>query len=279
VGRVATPGRSYDEFVEALRGARERIKAPSGVISVSLAGVIDSKTGLAQAANIPCINNRLIENDLSEQLRNRVVVHNDVSCFALAEAHHGVAKGHGIAFAVVLGTGVGGGIVVNGHLLNGSRGITGEWGHGSIVDPRLSGLADGMPDFECGCGRVNCVDTVCSARGMERIHAALHNENLSSEQIVAGWREGHANSARSVAVYTEHTARALSFMVNVIGADIVPVGGGLANVTDLIKHVDRRVRDLTLADFERPIVVPGIFRSEGGLVGAGIAAALMLEAA
>jgi N-acetylglucosamine kinase len=184
-----------------------------------------------------------------------------------------------VVFGVILGSGVGGGLVIDGRLHAGHGGISGEWGHGPIVDPGAGGLTDRLPRVVCGCGHEGCLDPVGSARGLERIHALLSGESLQSEAIVGRWEEGDAAAAETVAVFVENIARALCVITNTIGASIVPVGGGLAGAPGLIAEIDRRVRALVMADYAEPLVVPGRHAKDGGLVGAALAAEAMEAAA
>jgi N-acetylglucosamine kinase len=177
-----------------------------------------------------------------------------------------------VVFGIILGSGVGGGVVVGGRLIEGFGGISGEWGHGPCIDPAAGGTAEGLPAFPCGCGLTGCLDAVCSARGMEKLHAALHGETLASTEITAGWHRGEGRAAATIALYVRHLSRALSVAVNTLGAWVVPVGGGLSADRGLIAAIDTALRPLVLADYPDPLVVPGHHAADGGLVGAGIAA-------
>ena len=272
LGRVKTPGDDYEAFVEALRSSIAKMPGTAELVAISIAGFIDTETKKAVIANIPCINGRQLNPDLDERLGCPVMFINDADCFALAESGHGVGKGKPNVFAIILGSGLGGGLVIDGRLVVGHGGIAGEWGHSPIVDRTAGGLLETpLPDFTCGCGRHGCLDLFGGARGMERIHKALSGEALSSDAIVRAWRDGVAAAELTISVYVENIARALNLIVNTIGVDSVPVGGGLASAPDLIARIDKRVRDLALAHFAEPLVVPGTRASDGGLVGAALA--------
>ena len=276
LGRVKTPGDDYAAFVAALRAAVAVLPGQVPVVSLSIAGFIDAD-GKAVIANIPCLNGRALISDLATELGREVVITNDADCFALAESRHGVGRGKANVFAIILGSGLGGGLVIDGRLVHGHGITAGEWGHSPIVDRMAGGLLQApLPDLRCGCGRKGCLDIFGGARGLERIHQAVSGETRDSGAIVAAWRAGDAGAEHSIAVYVENVARALNLIVNTVGIDSVPAGGGLASAPDLIARIDTRVRELALADFDTPLVVPGERAADGGLVGAALAGAELL---
>ncbi len=276
-GRVKVPANDYDAFVAALKAAIAEMPGPIEIVSIAVAGFVDPETGRAVIANIPCLNGRVLQPDLDARLGCRTIVTNDADCFALAESGHGVARGKANVFAIILGSGVGGGMVINGRLVSGAGGIAGEWGHSPIVDPLAGGLLnEPLPQIACGCGRSGCLDSYGGARGLERIHLALAGQMLDSTEILSAWRAGERAANLSVDVYVETVSRALNLIVNTVGIDAVPVGGGLASAPDLIARLDERVRALALAPRRAPLVVPGTRAVDGGLVGAALAGALAL---
>lgn len=240
-GRLPNPIDSFDHFVAALRRAIASMGDDSGFVSISLAGIFDPVSGLATIANVPCLNGRRVAADLSDALGVAVRVTNDADCFALAEVHSGAAQGKANVFGVIIGTGIGGGVVIDGRLLRGFGGISGEWGHGPITDPAAGGISDPMPRQVCGCGQTDCLDPVGSARGLERIHLAVSGHRLDSVNITAGWNSGDEACEKTVGIYVEQIARPLSVIVNTLGPELVPAGGGLASETRLLSMIDGRV--------------------------------------
>lgn len=268
-GRVATPGSDFGAFVSAIES---RASADRGPVSISLAGAFDERSGLADVANIPCLHKRLVQKDLEDALGRPVIITNDANAFALAEAVDGSGRGKAVVFGLILGTGVGGGIVVNGSLITGYGGIAGEWGHGPIVDPTAGGQLSGLKHYPCGCGQVGCIDAVCSARGMEKIHQTLHGADVSSKDITAAWHAGDAKAQSTIDAYATLLSRALSVLVNTLGPDVIPVSGGLSSDEGLLAQIDRKTRALVLARYEEPLIVRGEYADNGGLHGAGIVA-------
>jgi N-acetylglucosamine kinase len=256
--RVPTPARDFAAFATAIQ-ALIAAGGPSRGVAISIAGVIDPLDGRIKCANIPCIDGRTLAEDLGEALGLPAWIINDADSFALAEAQSGAGRGHANVFGLILGTGVGGGLVIDGRLVGGPGGFAGEWGHGPVV---------ASPRFPCGCGQTGCLDTVGGARGLERLHRALHGRSLDSRDIVAAWQAGDAGAERTVACWTDLLSGPLAMLVNTVGASILPVGGGLANSAALIARLDQAVRGHILRKTDAPIIVPGQSGAEPGLIGA-----------
>lgn len=250
LGEVATPG-DFVAFVAALRG----FCAGARGVAISIAGVVDRDTGRNTVANIPYLNGRAVAADLTHLLGLPVLVLNDADCFALAEATAGAGVGHRVVFGVILGTGVGGGIVIDGRIHEGAGGVAGEWGHGPVVQ---------APPLKCGCGQTGCLDTVGGARGLERLHLALSGEVLDAPAIVQGRPD-------TVQRWLEIVGGVLAMVVNVLGADIVPVGGGLSNDVALMARLDAAVRARMLRHVNGALVVPALCGPDAGLIGAAAA--------
>lgn len=270
LSREVTPLKNFDDFVAVLKNAIDGLPAEPERVAISITGVIDPETHKITCANIPCIDGRRLADDLSERLGLPVLIANDADCFALAEAGLGAGRGHRIVLGAIFGTGIGGGLVVDGHLINADGGFAGEWGHGQAVALRAGNPPVDIPYFDCGCGQRGCVDSVGAARGMERLHKLLHDISLTSAQITARWEEGDAAAARTIDVLVDLVSSPLALTINITGATIVPVGGGLSKVPALIALIDRTVRTRTLRRFERPLVVPGELQIEPGLIGAAL---------
>ncbi|MHA7772678.1 ROK family protein [Roseibium sp. M-1] len=268
-GRVATPRSDWDAFVAAIESCTGPDRAP---ISISLAGAFDERTGIADVANIPCLHKRTVATDLEEALGRPVLITNDANAFALAEAVDGTGRGKAVVFGIILGSGVGGGLVVHGRLVTGFGGMAGEWGHGPVVDPTAGGQISGLQHFRCGCGQTGCIDAVCSARGMEKIHKAFHNTELTSQDITEAWHGGDAAATATIEAFSTLLSRSLSLLVNTLGPDVIPVSGGLSNDPVLLDLIDRKTRNLVLARYADPLIIRGQFAENGGLHGAGIVA-------
>ena len=269
VGRAATPLQDFEAFASAIAQLVEAGPAPAGApVAISITGVIDPVTGIATVANIPGIDGRNLAGDLGDFLNRPVLVANDADCFVLAEAHAGAGRGHRVVFGAILGTGVGGGLVVDGQLHRGAGGWAGEWGHGTIVATQVSVPPFGLAHFACGCGRMGCVDTVGGARGIEKLHRTLHGVDLPSLAIIDLWTAGDAAAAQTIDLYVELVAQPLALVGNIVGPDVIPVGGGLGNSVPLIARLDAAVRQRILRKTDRPLVVPAQLTVDAGLIGA-----------
>lgn len=269
LGRVPTPRDDFDAFAAAIAGLVEQGGAPTGSpISISVTGVVDPETGLTTVANIPCIDGRNLAGDLGARLGCPVLVANDADCFALAEAFAGAGRGHRVVFGAILGTGVGGGIVADGRLFRGGGGLSGEWGHGTAVATRVSVAPFDMPHLPCGCGLEGCVDTVGGARGIEKLHKHLHGADLPSTDIVTQWESGDVQAGQTLDLYVALVSLPLALTVNIVGPDIIPVGGGLGNAHGLVARLDAAVRGRILRTIDRPLVVPAQLTVDAGLIGA-----------
>jgi len=272
---VATPTRDWEQFRAVLHEAVCPHASVSAGLSISIAGLVSPATGQVIAANIPCLGGRPLAQELSAWLGMPVVVTNDADCAALAESRVGLGLGHAVVFCAVLGTGVGGGLVVNGQLVRGAGGLTGEWGHAPVLNEAMIETGDGrrvqVPRFLCGCGLSGCVDTVGGARGLEQLHAFLHLEQQTSHQILAAWMAGEALASATARAYIELVSGPLALVVNVTGASVVPVCGGLSRCGQLVSALDVAVRKKILTRSDRPLLLPSSLNDQAGLIGAAYA--------
>jgi N-acetylglucosamine kinase len=271
--KTPTPVDDWSSFVGVFAEAQERYGALVGAatpLSIAMAGLIDPDDGRLVSANILCAHGRLFARELGAALERPVLVTNDANAFVLAEALLGAARGHARVFGIILGTGVGGGLIENGRILTGPSGISGEWGHGPII--HQSPLAPGSsPLFTCGCGRQGCLDTLGGARGLERLHGFLHHDERTSHEITAGWIAGDPACGATVEYYVGLLSGPVAMLLNTFPATIVPVGGGLANVPELITLLDSRIRDGMLRQTEVPVLVPASLGDKAGVLGAALA--------
>lgn len=269
LGRHATPLHDFEAFSALLdRICRESGATPGDPLSISITGVVAPETRVMNCANIPCIDGRVLADELAQKLDRPVLIANDADCFALAEAHRGAGRGKRIVFGAILGTGIGGGLVIDGQAIVGAGGIAGEWGHGPVAATATP--FGSIPQFACGCGLTGCVDTIGGARGLERLYFHLHGDNRDSHAITSAWSAGDEKATLVMDMHLSLIAAPLALVVNIVGADIVPVGGGLANVPGLVDRIDGAVRKLILRQTHEPIIVASHMGDDAGLVGAAI---------
>jgi fructokinase len=235
--RLATPRHDYDATIGAVVTLVERLDRIAGRIcsvGAGTPGAVEASTGLMKNCNSTWLNGRPLLTDLAARLGDRVRIANDADCFALSEAFDGAASGSRIAFGVILGTGVGGGIVVDGRLLGGANGIAGEWGHTPLPYLRDAEMEARLGDRDCYCGRKNCVETFLSGPGLATTHAALWEERLDPHEIAAA---RDSNSVRTLELYCLQLARSLAQIVNIIDPEVIVLGGGVSQIDVLYRRV------------------------------------------
>lgn len=270
IDQVPTPATDFDAFVEVIAQAIAKAPEPVTAVAISITGVIDRHTGHMICANVGCIHGIDLAAGLTARLGMDVTIANDADCFALAEARLGAGYGHDIVFGAILGTGIGGGLVVDGKLANRKGGFAGEWGHGTILATRAGPMGHEIPHFACGCGRMGCVDTVGGARGLERLHHHLHGVKLDSLAITAAWQAGDTDAGLTLECYLDLVSAPLALAINITGASVVPVGGGLARAPGLIDALDTAVRGRVLQEAQGPLLVAAQCLPNSGLVGAAL---------
>lgn len=261
LGEVPTPVGDTAAFSATIAGFAKDC-APRG-IAISVAGVVDPATGIGTVANIPAIDGLALGPELRAATGLPVLVLNDADCFALAEALHGAGRGHGNVFGVILGTGVGGGLVIDGRGITGRGGFAGEWGHGPVIRGDFA--------FACGCGQVGCIDTIGGARGLERLHRTLTGRDLSSHAIIDRWHARDDAAAATLALWRDLLAGPLAMVVNTVGASVVPTGGGLSNAARIVEYLDEAVREKVLGSTSGPLVTRAVCGPDAGLLGAALA--------
>ena len=224
--RVPTPRGDYAATLEAVASLVREMG--EGSVGVGIPGALSRLTGLVKNANSTWLNGRPLKEDLEASIGREVRLENDANCFALSEATDGAGQGAEVVFGVILGTGVGGGVVVHGRPLTGVNAIAGEWGHNPLPAPG----AEDLPLPACYCGRAGCIETYLSGPGLAREHLALTGHSLNPEEIVALQGE-------SLRRYEERLARGLASVINVLDPDVIVLGGGMSNVGRLYTQVPR----------------------------------------
>jgi len=243
--RVATPPgyqESLDAITKLVTGV-EKKAGRTGTIGIGIPGIVVPETGLVKNANSVWLNGQPLARDLEQRLDRKIRVMNDADCFALSEATDGAAAGARVVFGVIIGTGVGGGIVVNGDVLPGANLIAGEWGHNPLpwVEP------DEFPGPSCYCGRMGCIEMWVSGPGFERDHAKRSGASISAAEIVRCAATGDLIATMSLNLYCDRLGRSLASLVNVLDPDVIVLGGGMSNVPNLPSRVAEVVPRYVLA--------------------------------
>jgi fructokinase len=234
--RVATPQGDYRETLAAVAALVARAERETGIAGARVGiGTPGSATrgGLIRNANSTCLNGKALQRDLEALLARPLRLANDANCLALSEAADGAGAGAEVVFAAILGTGVGGGIVVRGELLFGANGLAGEWGHDPLPWPD----GDDTDAAACYCGKVGCVETWLSGPGLARDHARHGGASLTAEQIAQRAEAGGAGCEASLQRYESRLARALAAVINLVDPDVIVLGGGLSRIERLYANV------------------------------------------
>jgi len=234
--RIASPQGRYDDSIRAiveLVTALERATGARGTVGIGIPGTVSPATGLIKNANSTWLIGKPFAGDLARALDRPVRLANDANCFALSEATDGAAAGAAVVFGVIIGTGTGGGVVVNGRVLTGANAIAGEWGH----NPMPGMDDDERPGEGCYCGRAGCIETWLSGPALSRDYAAGGGELVSAIEIAARAAKGEARAAAALARYERRFARAIASVINVLDPDVVVLGGGLSNIEQLYANV------------------------------------------
>lgn len=224
--RIPAPRGDYAATIGAVASLVNEIG--EGSVGVGIPGALSRVTGLVKNANSTWLIGKPLKQDLEKMLNREIKIENDANCFALSEAVDGAGKGAPVVFGVILGTGVGGGIVVHGKVLQGVNAIAGEWGHNPLPLPDPNDL----PLPPCYCGRAGCIETYLSGPGLSRDHEKITGKQLSPDAIVS-------LGEQSLERYVERLARALASVINVLDPDVIVLGGGMSNVAGLYTEVPR----------------------------------------
>lgn len=236
--REATPQGDYAGTIEAIGGlveAAENELGVTGSVGIGIPGAESMPEGRIKNANSTWLIDQLFRQDLQTRLQREVRLANDANCFALSEAIDGAGQGAEVVFGIILGTGVGGGIVVRQRVLPGINRIAGEWGHNPL--PLLHD--ESLSPLPCYCGRLGCVETWLSGPGMAADHWRHYGETLRAEEIAARAAGGDAAADETLWRYERRLAKALAQVVNILDPDVIVLGGGLSNIDRLYDTVPR----------------------------------------
>ena len=268
LARVRTPNPgSYDAMIRTVCDLISRVEREAGdrgTVGVGAPGSISPRTGVMRNANSTWLNGRPFREDLSAALGREVRLANDANCLALSEVVDGAAAGARVVFAVILGTGCGGGLVVDGRLIEGAHGIGGEWGHTPLPWP----THDEIETTQCWCGKRGCLETWISGTGLQQDFQRATGRRLSGEGIVAAARAGDEAAAAALTRYIDRLGRALAVVSNIIDPDVIVMGGGMSNVTELYEQLPDRIREHVFSDIWHGRIVPARWGDSSGVRGA-----------
>ena len=252
--RVPTPQHSYNAILDAISAlvdktvSQQKIERPAS-IGIGIPGCLDPATQLVRGSNTVVMNGKPLQVDLQQRLGLQIHLQNDANCLAVSEAVDGAAKGYPVVFAVIIGTGCGGGIAIDGKAWTGKNAIAGEWGHNPLPWPS----ADEIQVAPCWCGQVGCQETWISGTAFALDHARHTGERIKAEQIIAKMRAGDLAAQESFGRYVNRLARALASVMNVLDPDAIVLGGGMSNVDEIYQALPSEIIRYT---FTKPIATP-----------------------
>lgn len=262
--RIATP-RDYDSLLRALgklvTGAEVQLGA-RGSVGIAIPGSESFGSNLIKNANTTYLNGRPLRRDLEKLLARPVRLANDANCFALSEASDGAASGAGVVFGVIAGTGVGGGVVIDGKVLGGAHGIGGEWGHIPLPAPSLDEVREAPL---CYCGKRGCLEVWCSGPGLAADFKRVTGRNASAEAIATS--DG-ADERSAIDRLVDRIARAMATMVNILDPNVIVMGGGLSNIERLYRDLPPLVEKYAFNLGGRPRIVKNMHGDSSGVRGA-----------
>lgn len=237
--RVPTPSGNYQATLGAIKVLVDDLEQGLGIkgarVGVGMPGAMSPVTGLVKNANSTCLIGKPFIKDLESTLGRPVRVANDANCFVLSEATDGAGAGYSVVFGVIVGTGCGGGIIVDGKVLTGANAIAGEWGHNPL--PWIK--ADEQPGDSCYCGKQGCIENFLSGPALARDYMRSTGVNATAEQIAAFAKQGDSGAMATLARYEDRMARALVGVINVLDPDVIVFGGGVSNIDHLYTSVPK----------------------------------------
>ena len=248
--RIGSPAGDYALTIEAIRGLVAEVESGLGVrarVGIGTPGAVSPASGRIKNANSTQLNGRPLVADLVQALGREVRVANDADCFALSEASDGAGAGRRVVFGVILGTGVGGGLVVDGRPWVGPNAIAGEWGHNELPSRTEAGL----PATECYCGRRRCIETYLSGPGLAADHARLASAASTAadaRQVVALARAGDVQAKAALDRYCRRLASALATVINIVDPDVIVLGGGLSQIDELYPALPPLLAEYVFSD-------------------------------
>jgi len=233
-------------------------------VGIGTPGAISPSTQRLKNSNSTWLNDKPLQQDIEKVLNRKVRIENDANCFALSEAMDGAAKDAGVVFGVILGTGVGGGVVVDRHLLRGPNAIAGEWGHNPMPWPQ----ADELPGPACYCGKTGCIETFLSGPGLSNDLFNMTGMQLMSQQIVVQAESGDIDAIAALRRYETRLAKALSNVINLLDPDVIVLGGGMSNIKRLYEKIPTLWGDYVFSDSVLTQILPPVHGDSSGVRGA-----------
>jgi fructokinase len=265
--RIPTPRFEYDGTVRAIADGVKEMEKQLGLtatVGVGIPGTVSTRTRLVKNANSTWLNGKPFDKDLSQALGREVRCANDANCLAVSEATDGAGAGRHVVFAVILGTGCGGGIAVDGRVHSGSNGVAGEWGHNTLPWMR----AEEFPGPPCYCGKNGCVETWISGTGLEKDFERATRVSLRGPEIIARSEAGEPDALAALERFEDRLARGLAGVINLLDPDVIVMGGGASQIPRIYKNVPPRLKEYVFGKEADTPLVPAKHGDSSGVRGA-----------
>ena len=265
--RIPTPRFDYQGTVRAITDGVKEMENKLGrtaSVGVGIPGTVSTRTGLVKNANSTWLNGKPFDKDLSHALAREVRCANDANCLAVSEATDGAGTGRHVVFAVILGTGCGGGIAVDGRVHGGSNGVAGEWGHNTLPWMR----PDEFPGPPCYCGRNGCIETWISGTGLEKDFERATKVSLRGPEIIARSEAGEPAALAALDRFEDRLTRGLAGVINLLDPDIIVIGGGASQIPRIYKNVPARLKEYVFGKEADTPLVPAKHGDSSGVRGA-----------
>jgi fructokinase len=256
--RIPTPQNDYKAIIESVLNLIQEIKTEDCTIGICTPGAISKKTGLIKNSNTQCLIGMPLREDLETALNQTILIENDANCFAMAETTLGAAKGFDVVFGVIMGTGVGGGIVINGKLHAGRTNIAGEWGHHTLHHN----------GNKCYCGKNGCVETYISGPALEKRWTQLTGEKQTLVKIIENLDGGKSQQWKSE--FLENFGTGLANVIDILDPNAIVLGGGLSNIEFLYNEGKQAVYDRVFSDLVETPILKNKLGDSAGVFGASL---------
>ena len=264
--RVDSPQDDYEAIIKGVVDLIKKISTSykNFTVGIGMPGSLHPETGLVQVSNTKALENKPVKKDLESMLGYEVKIANDADCLALSEAIDGAGKGYSSVFAVILGTGVGAGYVVDEKLIEGPNKLTGEWGQNPIPGP--------MDDYEKRikrhCGRIGAIEVFISGPGLAQYYEHLKGTKISSREIISLYRENDKLASTVMDNYFERVARSFSTFINILDPEVIVCGGGMSDIPELYDEIPKRIIPYIASDFFLTPIVKAQHGNSSGVRGA-----------
>jgi fructokinase len=265
--RIATPRFEYEGTVRAIADGVKEIEKQLGrtaTVGVGIPGTVSTRTGFVKNANSTWLNGKPFDKDLSRALAREVRCANDANCLAVSEATDGAGAGRHVVFAVILGTGCGGGIAVDGRVHSGSNGVAGEWGHNTLPWMRV----EEFPGPACYCGKNGCIETWISGTGLEKDYERTTKLPLRGPEILARSEAGEPAAQAALDRFEDRLTRGLAGVINLLDPDVIVMGGGASQISRIYKNVPARLTEYVFGKEADTPLVPAKHGDSSGVRGA-----------